>query len=112
MIQIDQEFKDLIPALTEEEYKQLEANILSEGIRDSLLVWNGILIDGHNRYEIATKYGLSYDVQEMEFADRAEAERWIILNQFGRRNLSKYDRSELALKLKPIITAKATMIIT
>ena len=107
MIQIDQEFKDLIPALTEEEYKQLEANILSEGIRDSLLVWNGILIDGHNRYEIATKYGLSYDVQEMEFADRAEAERWIILNQLGRRNLSKYDRSELALKLKPIIEAKA-----
>ena len=107
MIQIDQEFKDLIPALTEEEYKQLEANILSEGVRDSLLVWNGILIDGHNRYEIATKYGLSYDVQEMEFADRAEAERWIILNQFGRRNLSKYDRSELALKLKPIIEAKA-----
>ena len=107
MIQIDQEFKDLIPALTEEEYKQLEANILSEGIRDSLLVWNGILIDGHNRYEIATKYGLSYDVQEMEFADRAEAERWIILNQFGRRNLSAYDRTELALKLKPIVEAKA-----
>lgn len=107
MIQIDQEFKDLIPALTEEEYKQLEANILSEGIRDSLLVWNGILIDGHNRYEIATKHGLSYDVQEKEFADRAEAERWIILNQFGRRNLSAYDRSILALKLKPIIEAEA-----
>lgn len=107
MIQIDQEFKDLIPALTEEEYKQLEANILSEGIRDSLLVWNGILIDGHNRYEIATKHGLSYDVQEKEFADRAEAERWIILNQFGRRNLSSYDRSVLALKLKPIIEAEA-----
>ena len=107
MIQIDQEFKDLIPALTEEEYKQLEANILSEGIRDSLLVWNGILIDGHNRYEIATKHGLSYDVQEKEFADRAEAERWIILNQLGRRNLSAYDRIELALKLKPIVAAKA-----
>jgi ParB-like chromosome segregation protein Spo0J len=107
MIQIDQEFKDLIPALTEEEYKQLEANILSEGIRDSLLVWNGILIDGHNRYEIATKHGLSYDVQEKEFADRAEAERWIILNQFGRRNLSAYDRSILALKLKPIVAAQA-----
>lgn len=107
MIQIDQEFKDLIPALTEEEYKQLEANILSEGIRDSLLVWNGILIDGHNRYEIATKHGLSYDVQEKEFADRAEAERWIILNQFGRRNLSAYDRTELALKLKPIVEAQA-----
>lgn len=107
MIQIDQEFKELIPALTKEEYEQLEANILAEGVRDSLLVWNGVLIDGHNRYEIATKHGITYDVQEKEFADRAEAERWIILNQFGRRNLSAYDRSVLALKLKPIVAAKA-----
>jgi N6-adenosine-specific RNA methylase IME4/DNA-binding XRE family transcriptional regulator len=107
MIQIDKEFKDLIPALTKEEYEQLEANILAEGVRDSLLVWNGVLIDGHNRYEIATKHGIPFDVQEKEFADRAEAERWIILNQFGRRNLSAYDRSVLALKLKPIVEAKA-----
>lgn len=28
-------------------------------------------------------------------------------NQFGRRNLSDYDRSTLALKLKPVIAAKA-----
>jgi N6-adenosine-specific RNA methylase IME4/ParB-like chromosome segregation protein Spo0J len=107
MIQIDKEFKDLIPALTKEEYEQLEANILAEGVRDSLLVWNGVLIDGHNRYEIATKHGIPFDVQEKEFADRAEAERWIILNQFGRRNLSAYDRSILALKLKPIVAAQA-----
>ena len=33
--------------------------------------------------------------------------RWIILNQFGRRNLSKYDRSILALKLKPMIAEQA-----
>ena len=32
---------------------------------------------------------------------------WIIKNQFGRRNLSAYDRSILALKLKPVIAAKA-----
>ena len=32
---------------------------------------------------------------------------WIIKNQFGRRNLSVYDRSILALKLKPVIAAQA-----
>lgn len=32
---------------------------------------------------------------------------WIILNQFGRRNLLPFQRSELALRLKPIIRAKA-----
>ncbi len=33
--------------------------------------------------------------------DRSEAICWIIKNQFGRRNLTAFQRSELALKLKP-----------
>mgnify|MGYP002624311248 CR=1 FL=1 len=107
MLTIDSEFKSLIPALTAEEYAQLEENILREGIRDSLVTWNGILLDGHNRYEIAQRHGLDFDVKEMEFESRADAERWVILNQFGRRNLSAYDRSLLALRLKPMIAAKA-----
>jgi Na+/phosphate symporter len=32
---------------------------------------------------------------------------WIILNQFGRRNLPAYERAKLALLLEPIIAAKA-----
>lgn len=107
MINIDAEFQSLIPALSAEEYKQLEENILHDGIRDALIVWNGVLLDGHNRYKIAQKHGLTYNVQEMNFDSRADAERWVILNQFGRRNLSAYDRSILALRLKPIIAAQA-----
>ena len=107
MITIDSEFQSLIPALSAEEYGQLEENILHDGIRDALIVWDGILLDGHNRYKIAQKYDLPYEVQEMNFDSRADAERWVILNQFGRRNLSAYDRSILALRLKPIIAAQA-----
>lgn len=36
-----------------------------------------------------------------------EVIEWIIKNQFGRRNLTPFQRSELALRLKPIIQAKA-----
>ena len=43
----------------------------------------------------------------MQFADRNDALLWIIKNQLGRRNLSAYDRSILALRLKPVIAAKA-----
>ena len=43
----------------------------------------------------------------MQFADRNDALLWIIKNQLGRRNLSAYDRSVLALRLKPVIAAKA-----
>ena len=107
MVKIDAEFKRLIPALSGDEFSQLEANILHDGIREPLVVWNDTLIDGHNRYEIATKHGIEYETQSMDFASRDEAIRWIILNQFGRRNLSAYDRSILALRLKPIIAEKA-----
>jgi len=106
-ITIDKEFESLIPPLSPEEFKQLEENCVKEGIRDALITWNGILIDGHNRFKIAAKHGLLWNEKRMEFADRNEAIRWIILNQFGRRNLSAYDRSVLALKLKPVIAEKA-----
>ena len=43
----------------------------------------------------------------MEFDDRQAAIEWIILNQFGRRNLPAFQRGALALRLKPIIQEKA-----
>ncbi len=104
---IDKDFFDLIPPLTTEEFSQLEENILRDGIQDPLKVWNNTLIDGHNRYKIAQQHNLPFEVTEMNFESRNDAVIWIIKNQFGRRNLSAYDRSILALKLKPIIAAKA-----
>jgi len=111
-ILIDKEFESLIPPLSAEEFQQLEENCLRDGIRDALIVWeqdgNDILIDGHNRFRIVGKHPtIHFDVKRMQFANRNEAIRWIILNQFGRRNLSAYDRSILALKLKPMIAEKA-----
>jgi hypothetical protein len=112
-IKIDKEFQSLIPPLTADEFRQLEENILHDGIRDPFVVWpqeNGdsILIDGHNRFEISAKHsGIQFKILSKEFKDRDEAKQWIILNQFGRRNLSTYDRSVLALKLKPLIAAEA-----
>ena len=107
MIVIREDFKKLIPALTVEEFKQLEANILSEGIRDPLVVWNGYLVDGHNRYTIASQHGLEYKTVSKEFKDGNAVKEWMILNQFGRRNLSNYQRSVLALQLEDVFKAKA-----
>ena len=104
---IDNDFKNLIPPLTDDEFAQLEKNILRDGIRDPLVVWKNTLIDGHNRHKIAQQHNLPFSVTEMQFLSRNDAIIWIIKNQFGRRNLTAYDRSILALKLKPIIAAKA-----
>ena len=110
---VNKELRDIIPPLSEEEFEQLEKNVVAEGIRDPLVVWrqpdgHDMLIDGHNRFFISAHHaGIPFKTVNMDFADMDEAKRWIILNQFGRRNLSAYDRSVLALKLKPIIAEKA-----
>ena len=101
------ELEVLIPPLTSEEFKQLERNILEEGIRDPLVTWNGILVDGHNRYRIATEYDIDFVTVEKEFADMNAVKEWMINNQFGRRNLSNYQRSVLALELEDVFKEKA-----
>ena len=106
-IKIKKEFKQLIPALTTEEYKQLEANCIEEGIREKILLWNEYIIDGHNRYEIAQNNNLEFKTESKSFNNEDEVKEWMILNQFGRRNLSNYQRSVLALQLEDVFRAKA-----
>ena len=106
-ILIDKEFESLIPPLSAEEFQQLEENCVKEGIRDALITWNGILIDGHNRFKIAAKHGLHWNEKRMEFTDRNEAIVWICRNQLGRRNLDAPQRCELALKAKHSIAEQA-----
>jgi N6-adenosine-specific RNA methylase IME4/DNA-binding XRE family transcriptional regulator len=106
-MQILKELEVLIPPLTSEEFKQLERNILEEGIRDPLVTWNGILVDGHNRYRIAEEHIINYATVEKEFADMNAVKEWMINNQFGRRNLPAYERGKLALRLKDIYSQKA-----
>lgn len=107
MLEIKEEFKKLIPPLTSEEFNQLEQNCLAEGIREAILTWNGFIIDGHNRYEIANKWNLDFQTKSKHFKDEEEVKEWMILNQFGRRNLSNYQRSVLALQLEEVFKEKA-----
>lgn len=94
-MQILKELEVLIPPLTSEEFKQLERNILEEGIRDPLVTWNGILVDGHNRYRIAQEYDIDFVTVEKEFADMNAVKEWMVNNQLGRRNLPEFVRGEL-----------------
>ena len=104
---IDKEFQGLIPVLSDEEYKGLEASIIAEGCRDALVVWGDTLVDGHNRYKICTEHNLPFATVQKEFADRHEVKLWIIDNQLSRRNINAYERTKLALQKEPLIAAMA-----
>jgi len=85
---IDEEFRVFLTPLDPEAYARLEIDILEHGIIYPLLLWNGTLIDGYNRFNIARAHGISFKVEEVHFDSREEAKIWIITNQVARRNLS------------------------
>ena len=89
-LRIDPEFASKIPPLREEELKQLEENILADGVViNPLIVWNGIIVDGHNRYRILQQHPeIQFTIYEKEFPDRYAVIAWICKNQLGRRNLT------------------------
>lgn len=97
VLKTDPEFQSKIPPLTFEELNQLEANILRDGrILNPIIVWEGLIVDGHNRYTIAKKHPeIPFTIHEKEFASRYEAIIWICKNQLGRRNLTPEQKKYL-----------------
>lgn len=94
-LKIDPEFKNLIRPLQTKEYLQLENNIIMDGCRDAIITWNGIIIDGHNRYEICHRHNIDFRIHEMEFDCREAVMAWICANQLGRRNISEETKKYL-----------------
>ena len=94
---VDPEFESQIPPLTEEEFEQLEENIVADGVViHPIVVWNGVIIDGHNRWRIIQKHpSLKYTIHEIRFSDRYAAVVWICRNQLGRRNLTPEQKKYL-----------------
>ncbi len=118
------ELRSLIPPLKQEEKEQLESNLLANGIKDPLTVWETtpsvvrsgldfksasiqlldgmaddskvyILIDGHNRHDLAAKHKLDYRINIESFDDMETVRDYMINYQLGRRNLTPEQASYL-----------------
>ena len=110
------EIQHRLMPLQPEELAELERSVLEEGIRDPLVVWRKdgqlILVDGHHRYELAKKHGLSFQIVEREFRDLDEVLIWVDRNQLGRRNLTDEQRTIVigrlykTVKQNPILNLK------
>jgi hypothetical protein len=110
-IQILPELEQLIPPLLADELLLLEQNILREGCREALLVWQTteeiieintkgtktvyVLIDGHNRFNICSKHGIDFKIHLVDFKSLYDVRQYMIDNQLGRRNLTPEQTSYL-----------------
>ena len=105
-LNINEELRELIPPLSMDEYRLLEDSIINEGCREKIITWNDTIVDGHNRYEICTKNGILFDVEERDFQSIDRVKVWMIDNQKGRRNITDGWKWELAQIRKDILLKK------
>lgn len=105
---IDSEFNGIMPVLTKDELEELENSLLKDGYKGApIIVWEDIIIDGHNRYLLCKKHNIPFEVQKMEFENREEVIQWMIRAQLGRRNLNSAQRIALVKKFRPIYEKQA-----
>ena len=100
-LKVEKEFQEKIPPLTEAEFAQLKENILSDGeVYEPIAVWNGVIVDGHNRWKIILEHPeIPYRVKEMQFVDKWAAFDWMYKKQLGRRNLTDEQRTMILGKM-------------
>lgn len=98
---IDPEFEGKIPPISEDEFKQLRENILTAGeVYEPLVVWEGTLVDGHNRWKVIQENPeVKWRTREMDFPDKWAAFEWMYKNQLGRRNLTDEQRTYMIGKM-------------
>ncbi len=101
-LKVDQRIVDLLPKHTEEELQQLEKNCLEAGrVLDKIKVWRDqdIIVDGINRYTIASKHSLPFEVEYLDFDGIEEVVAWVRKWQLGRRNVDSITRLGLQTKI-------------
>ncbi len=100
------ELKNMMPPLSEAEYAGLEADILERGCLSPIVVWGNVIVDGHNRYIICQAHELPFETRSLDFDSLEEAKFWAWSHQEHRRNLTPYQRTQMALQFKPMLSAK------
>ena len=106
-ITINEELRSLIDPLADIEYAALERSLRLEGCRDALVLWNDILIDGHNRYAICRKLDIPFKtIQNTAFTSIEDVQLWVIENNLARRSVSDFQRGVLALRKKELMAER------
>ena len=109
-LKIDPELRDLLPPLTDDEYKQLEKNIVENGFDRNfpIMEWHGYVVDGHNRYKICKDHNITdYVIGTLAYETKEEVMEWMLDIQLGRRNLSPIQRIAITEKYRPIYEKQA-----
>jgi len=95
---------DIFPLMEGEEFDALVADIKVHGLHEPIMLYQGKVLDGRNRYRACLAAGIEADVGDFEAWHRtkqseADARAYVISQNLHRRHLTAEQRRDLLVKL-------------
>jgi len=88
---------DLFPMMSASEFARLKTDIETNGQREDIVVWRGLLIDGRNRLRACEE--LDIEPQIAELMDETDPVQYALSHNLHRRHLKTAQRAIVAAKL-------------
>lgn len=99
-IKINDEYLDLVPRLLREERQHLKESMILEGQHNPITVnQDGVILDGHTRFEICQELNVEPKITRMVFTNKHDEMNYVVSSNLIRRQLSPFQRVELFYKL-------------
>ena len=87
LLESDEDFLLLKQPLSDRDYIKLKHSLFTEGCKEHILVWHGIIIDGNKRYEICKENNIRFKIRHSMFRSKAEAFVYICKEELQRNDL-------------------------
>lgn len=90
---------NIFPLIEGHAYNELRADVLANGVREPIWLYQGQILDGRNRYRAASSQGVEFEVREYEGDDPVS---FVVSLNLHRRHLTESQRAAVAAKLANI----------
>lgn len=96
---------DIFPMMNVPTFHALKADIEEHGQQDYVVLFDGKIIDGRNRYRACKELGIECDFSELE--ECADPVAYVLSANLHRRHLTTSQRAKVAAKAKELYQAAA-----
>ena len=88
---------NMFPMIEGNAFEELKRDIAAQGILEPIRLYQGMILDGRNRYAAAKACGHEFSVDDFVQWEGtlAEAEAWVISTNLHRRHLSAKQKQEM-----------------
>src|SRR5690349_7573823 len=95
-------YATLLPLMSPRESEELRSAISAHGLREPIVLFEGGILDGRNRYNVCSELGIEPSFRDFDPAREGNALDFVLDRNIARRHLNESQRAMIAANLAPL----------